>query len=94
MANYLATEEAQLAMYEAGGRPPALKAAADVAGQDPITAGFIAAGADAQPMPSIPEMASVWTPWGRTEAQIIAGDTDPVTAWATMISDIEAAIGG
>lgn len=94
MANYLATEEAQLAMYEAGGRPPALKAAADVAAQDPITAGFIAAGADAQPMPSIPEMASVWTPWGRTEAQIIAGDVDPATAWATMINDIQAAIGG
>lgn len=94
MANYLATEEAQLAMYEAGGRPPALKAAAEVAAQDPITAGFIAAGADAQPMPSIPEMASVWTPWGRTEAQIIAGDVDPATAWATMINDIQAAIGG
>lgn len=93
MVNYLSTEEAQLAMYEAGGRPPALKAAAEVAAEDPITAGFIAAGADAQPMPSIPEMAAVWTPWGRTEAQIIAGSVDPAEAWAKMITDIQAEIG-
>lgn len=93
MTNYLASEDAQIAMYEAGGRPPALKSAAAVAAEDPITAGFIAAGADAQPMPSIPEMAAVWTPWGRTEAQIIAGDTDPAAAWAKMIEDIQAEIG-
>ena len=93
MANYLSSEEAQIAMYEAGGRPPALKSAAAVAAQDPITAGFIAAGADAQPMPSIPEMAAVWTPWGRTEAQIIAGSVDPAEAWAKMITDIQAEIG-
>lgn len=94
MVNYLSTEEAQVAMYEAGGRPPALKAAAEVAAEDPVTAGFIAAGADALPMPSIPEMAAVWTPWGRTEAQIIAGDVDPSEAWAKMITDIQAAIDG
>lgn len=93
LTNYLASEDAQVALYNAGGRPPALKAAAEVAAQDPITAGFIAAGEGAQPMPSIPEMGAVWTPWGKTEAQIIAGDVDPSEAWAKMISDIQAEIG-
>ena len=94
ITNYLSTEAAQVAMYEAGGRPPALKSAAEVAAKDPITAGFIAAGEDALPMPSIPEMGAVWTPWGRTEAQIIAGEVEPAAGWAKMISDIEAAIAG
>ncbi len=93
LTNYLASETAQIAMYEAGGRPPALISAQEVAAQNPVTAGFIAAGADAQAMPSIPEMAAVWTPWGRTEAQIIAGDVNPAEAWAKMIADIQAEIG-
>ncbi len=93
LVNYLATEDAQLALYESGDRPPALKSAAAVAAQDPITAGFMAAGEHAQPMPSIPEMAAVWTPWGRTEAAIINGSaTDPAAAWAQMIEDIQAEI--
>lgn len=93
ITNYLSSEDAQIALYNEGGRPPALKAAAEVAAQDPITAGFIAAGEGAQPMPSIPEMGAVWTPWGRTEAQIIAGDVNPSEAWAKMITDIQAEIG-
>lgn len=93
LVNYLSTEEAQLALFEAGDRPPALTSAAEVAAEDPIIAGFIAAGAEAAPMPSIPEMASVWTPWGRTQAAIINGSAaDPSAAWAKMIEDIQAAI--
>ncbi|MFT0761861.1 extracellular solute-binding protein [Scrofimicrobium sp. R131] len=95
LTNYMATEDAQYALYEAGGRPPALKAAADKAAQDPITAGFMKAGENALPMPSIPEMASVWTPWGRTEAAIISGaEADPAAAWERMIGDIQKAIDG
>lgn len=94
LVNYLATEEAQFAMYEAGDRPPALTAASEMAAQDPLTAGFIAAGEGASPMPNIPAMASVWTPWGNTEAAIINGSAaDPAAAWAAMIADIQTAIG-
>ncbi|KSW14081.1 maltose ABC transporter substrate-binding protein [Cellulomonas sp. B6] len=93
LVNYLATDEAQLALYEAGSRPPALKSAAEQASADPITAGFAAVGAEAVPMPSIPEMGSVWAFWGVTEANIISGQADPVASWDKMIADIQGAIG-
>lgn len=43
-------------------------------------------------MPSIPEMASVWSFWGVTEAAIVGG-ADPITTWDKMITDIQTAIG-
>ncbi|WP_454043532.1 sugar ABC transporter substrate-binding protein [Cellulosimicrobium sp. Marseille-Q8652] len=93
LVNFLSTEEAQLALYQAGNRPPALTAAADsAASSDPIVAGFRDVGAEAVPMPSIPEMASVWSFWGVTEAAIVSG-ADPVATWDKMIADIEGAIG-
>jgi len=93
LANYIGSEEVQTALYEVGGRTPALTAAyeAAVAG-DPITAGFGAVGADAVPMPSIPEMGAVWEFWGVTETAIINGAGDPVELWNKMASDIQGAI--
>ncbi|MBO3086868.1 sugar ABC transporter substrate-binding protein [Cellulomonas dongxiuzhuiae] len=93
LVNYIATDEAQLALYEAGNRPPALASAAEEASSDPITAGFLAVGEEALPMPSIPEMGSVWAFWGVTEANIISGAAEPVAAWDKMIADIQGAIG-
>ena len=94
LVNYLSTPEAQTALFEAGGRPPALIAAADAASEDPLVAGFREVGATAVPMPSIPEMGSVWAFWGVTEASIISGKADdPVKAWNKMVSDIEGALG-
>jgi arabinogalactan oligomer/maltooligosaccharide transport system substrate-binding protein len=92
LVNFMSTEEAQLALYEAGDRPPALVAAADTASADPITAGFRAVGQDAVPMPSIPEMGSVWAFWGVTEAGIVSGAQEPVAAWEKMVADIQGAL--
>lgn len=92
LVNYMATEEAQMALYESGDRPPALISAADAASSDPITAGFREVGAEAVPMPSIPEMGSVWAFWGVTEANIVRGDAEPVAAWEQMVSDIQGAL--
>lgn len=94
LVNYMATEEAQIALYEAGDRTPALTAAADTVSEDPVAGGFREVGADAVPMPSIPEMGEVWNFWGVTEGQIISGQLDPVEGWEKMVSDIQAAIGG
>ncbi|WP_413452771.1 extracellular solute-binding protein [Georgenia phoenicis] len=94
LVNYMATEEAQIALYEAGDRTPALTAAADTVSEDPIAAGFREVGAGAVPMPSIPEMGEVWNFWGVTEGQIISGQLDPVEGWEKMVADISAAIGG
>ncbi|MFC7879239.1 extracellular solute-binding protein [Isoptericola sp. NPDC057391] len=94
LVNYMSTPEAQTALFEAGGRPPALVEAADAASEDPLVAGFREVGASAVPMPSIPEMGSVWSFWGVTEASIISGKADdPVKAWDKMVSDIEGALG-
>jgi len=93
LVNFMATDEAQTALFEAGGRPPALTSAADAASSDPIVAGFREVGAQAVPMPSIPEMGSVWAFWGVTEANIISGKSNPAKAWDKMVTDIEGALG-
>lgn len=95
LLNYVATPEVQTALYESGGRIPALTSAADaIAADDPVVAGFAAAGEVGVPMPSLPQMGSVWEFWGSTEADIISGDaSDPAAAWQTMVENIQAAIG-
>jgi arabinogalactan oligomer/maltooligosaccharide transport system substrate-binding protein len=89
LVNYIATEDVQTALYKAGGRPPALTTAYHAAQSDPIIAGFGKVGENAVPMPSIPQMGSVWDDWGKTEAAIIKG-SDPVSSWQKMTSNIEA----
>ncbi|QKJ18591.1 sugar ABC transporter substrate-binding protein [Microbacterium hominis] len=92
LVNYLGSEEVQTALYEVGGRAPALTAAFDAAvASDPIVAGFGEVGANAVPMPSIPEMGSVWQFWGVTEAAIINGG-DPAELWTKMATDVQGAI--
>ncbi|MCG7418323.1 maltose ABC transporter substrate-binding protein [Microbacterium sp. ACRRU] len=93
LVNYLGTEPVQTALYEAGDRPPALKAAYEKAAADPIIAGFGEVGAQGAPMPSIPEMGSVWEFWGVAEVAVLKGE-DPTATWTTMSDDIQAKITG
>ena len=92
LVNYIGSEDVQTAIYDVGGRPPALTAAFEAASSDPITAGFGAVGASAVPMPNIPQMGKVWQFWGVTEAAIISNQGDPVQLWQKMTADIAAAI--
>lgn len=92
LVNYLGSEDVQLALFEAGNILPALSAAAETASSDPIIAGFSTVGADAVPMPAIPEMGSVWQYWGIAQAAIINGE-DPAATWAQLVQDVSAAIG-
>ncbi|MBN9153556.1 MAG: maltose ABC transporter substrate-binding protein [Microbacterium sp.] len=89
LVNYVATEKVQTALYKVGGRPPALTTAYQAAQSDPIVAGFGKVGENAVPMPSIPQMGSVWDDWGKTEAAIIKG-ADPTSSWTTMATNIQA----
>jgi arabinogalactan oligomer/maltooligosaccharide transport system substrate-binding protein len=93
LVNYIGTEEVQYALYEAGNRPPALTSAYEKAAEDPIIKGFGDVGATGFPMPSIPEMGSVWEFWGVAEAAIIGG-ADPAATWTKMAEDIQAKIDG
>ncbi len=94
VVNYLGSKDAQLAIYKAGQRTPALTAAAEdpsVSG-DPIAKGFADAGAKGAPMPSLPQMDSVWQFWGTTQVQIVAGKGDPAKLWGSMVTSIQKAI--
>ena len=93
LTNYIGSEDVQTALFEVGGRAPALTASFDKAlASDPIVAGFGAVGADAVPMPNIPQMGSVWDAWGTTQVAIINGKGDPVALWQAMTASIAAAI--
>lgn len=93
LTNYIGSEEVQTALFEVGGRAPALTASFDAAlASDEIVEGFGKVGADAVPMPNIPQMGSVWEFWGVTEVAIINAQGDPVTLWQKMTSDIAASI--
>ncbi|MEJ1088585.1 maltose ABC transporter substrate-binding protein [Microbacterium sp. Mu-80] len=94
LLNYIGSDDVQTALYEVGGRAPALTSAFEAAVDgDPITAGFGEVGANAVPMPSIPEMGAVWQYWGVTQAAIINGTGgDPVALWDKMATDIQGAI--
>ncbi|WP_091229229.1 extracellular solute-binding protein [Microbacterium sp. 3J1] len=93
LVNYLGTEDAQRALYEADPRIPAWTTLAEEVSSDPITAGFVASAQTGVPMPSIPEMGSVWDLWNAAQAQIING-ADPVSTWNTMVTDLEATLAG
>jgi arabinogalactan oligomer/maltooligosaccharide transport system substrate-binding protein len=94
LGEYVGSEAAQTSIFEIGGRIPAHKAVLEAASDNKIVQGFGAAGANAAPMPSIPEMGSVWASWGTTEAAIMTGKVDPAEGWQKMIDEINAAIAG
>jgi arabinogalactan oligomer / maltooligosaccharide transport system substrate-binding protein len=60
----MATEDAQLKLFQAGGRPPALRSALDrVTAVSPEAKGFAASGENGTPFPPIPEVGDVWSSW-------------------------------
>jgi maltose-binding protein MalE len=76
---FIASEDTQLALYDAGKRPPAyLPALAKV--EDPDIASFAAAGENAAMMPAIPEMGSVWGSWNDSVVLARDGKQDAETA--------------
>ncbi len=89
---YIETPEAQKALYDLGGRVPAMPSVSDQI-DDPDIQGFAQVAGSGVPMPSIPEMNAVWNFWGVTEANIISGKEDPADGWATMVQNIQGAIG-
>jgi arabinogalactan oligomer/maltooligosaccharide transport system substrate-binding protein len=76
VTKYVPREDVQLALFEAGHRPPALTSAyAKAALTDPDVKAWFEAGQGGQPMPNIPAMNSVWGPLGQAAADVIAGKT-------------------
>jgi arabinogalactan oligomer/maltooligosaccharide transport system substrate-binding protein len=93
IVNYLSTEEAQLSLFEVGGRPPALVSAYEsAAADDPDVEAFGKIGQTGAPMPAIPEMGAVWSDWGNAELQLIKGEGEPQQVWETAATNIQSKI--
>lgn len=93
IVNYLSTEDAQMSLFEVGGRPPALIAAYETAAAaDPDVAAFGEIGQTGDPMPAIPEMGAVWSDWGNAELQLIKGEGEPQQVWETAAANIQSKI--
>ncbi len=92
VVNYLGTEDVQLALYEAGGRPPAMTSAFEIASaENPDVGAYGEVALTGVPMPAIPEMGAVWNYWGATEAALVNNTAgDPAAAWQTMADRIAA----
>ncbi|MGQ1838137.1 sugar ABC transporter substrate-binding protein [Kocuria turfanensis] len=91
-ANYLTRPEAQTALYESTGRPPASQVAVDRMQGDPLRSAYARIAESGLPMPAIPEMGAVWSFWGTTENAVVDGRGDPVQLWDRMIDNIEGQI--
>ncbi|WP_062312300.1 sugar ABC transporter substrate-binding protein [Demequina rhizosphaerae] len=94
LTNYIATPEAMQALYDADPRLPAYEGVDTSSAAFPeAIEGFQASADQGVPMPSIPEMGSVWDYWNAAESKIIKG-ADPVKTWNKMITDLTAALEG
>ena len=92
LTEFVATEEAMLALYEADPRGSAyLPAAAKI--DDPYLQGIAIAGENAVPMPAIPAMGKVWGDWGNALTFIFDGSKTPAEAYTFAQEAIVAAIG-
>jgi arabinogalactan oligomer/maltooligosaccharide transport system substrate-binding protein len=88
-ANFFTQKEVQTALYKADPRPPALTAVLDeVKATSPNLQKFLDAGQNGDILPAIPEMASVWDPWGKAQAAIIGG-ADPAATTTAAARTIE-----
>ena len=93
LTEFVATPEVMMAMYEGNPRPPAFLATLDAVEDEYITA-FGVAGANADPMPAIPEMASVWDAWGNAVVIISQGADTAENAFTNAQQQIITAISG
>jgi arabinogalactan oligomer/maltooligosaccharide transport system substrate-binding protein len=77
--DFIAREENFRAIFQAEQRPSAWKSIFEGSG-DNDTKGFNAAGVNAVPMPSIPEMGNVWDAWVAAAALAFSGERTPADA--------------
>jgi hypothetical protein len=88
--DFVATVDFMQELYNSDPRPPAF-AGVDTS-TDPNVEAFVAAGANAIPMPAIPEMGAVWSASDQALTAISLGE-DPVAAYTTAVEQIGTAIG-
>jgi maltose-binding protein MalE len=90
LTEFVASEDTMQLLYETGNRPSALKAVLEMT-DDPDLKAMGQAGANAVPMPNIPEMGSVWSAWNNGIALALTGDLpadESMAEAATQIRDL------
>lgn len=93
LTEYIATDEVMTELVSADPRPSAYISVRETQ-DDPILAAFGEAGAAGLPMPSIPEMGSVWSSWGDALTLIQTGGETADTAFTNAAEQIRTAIAG
>lgn len=91
VTEFLATEASMQRIFDAEQRPSAWKSIFENSG-DPNVAGFNAAGTNAVPMPSIPEMGYVWDAWVNAAALSFSGELSPQEALDNAVNQIKTQI--
>ncbi|MEL7637951.1 MAG: extracellular solute-binding protein [Anaerolineaceae bacterium] len=91
LTEFVATEDAMLALYQADPRGSAYLPAAALI-DDPYLKAIAEAGENAVPMPAIPAMGKVWGDWGNALTFIFDGSKTPTEAYTFAQEAIVAAI--
>lgn len=94
LLDYIATQEAQQALYEADPRNPAFTAVLDTLADDPVAATFAASAATGNPMPNIAEMSAVWAPLGENLQLVRNGELDASEAMTVAAQAVRDAVAG
>ena len=94
LLDYIATQEAQQALYDADPRNPAFTAVLDSLSDDPVAATFAASAATGNPMPNIAEMSAVWAPLGENIQLVRNGELDAADAMTTAAELVRTAVAG
>jgi maltose-binding protein MalE len=92
--DYIATVDVMTQLYEVGFRAPAHIAAFDAVASDPDVVAFGESASAGNPMPNVPEMASVWDALGTAVQEIYNQTSDAATALTTAAETVRAAIAG
>jgi maltose/maltodextrin transport system substrate-binding protein/arabinogalactan oligomer/maltooligosaccharide transport system substrate-binding protein len=93
LTEFVATEEAMNALYEAGKRPSAFIPVLETTDDADLQA-MGEAGKNATAMPTIPEMGAVWGSWNDAIVLTLTGEQEPADALATAGVQIRSAIAG
>lgn len=92
LTEFVATPEVMQAFYDTDPRPPAYLPVLDKVDDEYIKA-FGQAGVNADPMPAIPEMSSVWEAWGNAIVLVAQGADTAENAFTTAQQQINTALG-
>lgn len=92
LQEFVVDTDVYLEVFDIDPRPPAYKPALAVVSEDPVVKGVGESGAVGVPMPSIPEMGSVWTAWSDAIELVANQELEPKEALDIAVEQILALI--